>query len=172
MKKPIKIIIIIAVVALLGYLGFSVGKKMKEKTEIAERLETLPDFEFKTLDNTPFTHANLKENTTTIFLYFNSTCDFCQHEAQSISENLEQFTAVQFVFVSTEEIPIIQEFEETYKLNNQSNITFLHDSTDTFSSRFGASSIPFLLIYDTNGNLLKKHKGQLNANGILKILNK
>ncbi|MBT8244640.1 MAG: TlpA family protein disulfide reductase [Winogradskyella sp.] len=171
MKKQLTYIIALLVLGLLGYLGFSVVTKLQEKKEIATRLGTLPEFSFQQLDDTSFSNANLKINTKTIFVYFNSTCDFCQHEAQSISENLDKFTDVQFLFVSVEEKSIIKQFAKKYNLNNKPNITFLHDNTDTFSNSFGANSIPYLLIYDANGNLLKKHKGQLNANGILKILN-
>lgn len=170
MKKPIKILLIVLVLALLAYLGYNVVTKMQQKKAIAAQLQTLPAFAFKTLNNTMFTNANLQAKKATIFIYFNSTCDFCQHEAQSISENLDQFSNVQFLFVSTEDTEIISQFATQYNLHNQPNITFLHDTTDTFTTAFGANSIPYLLIYDQSQNLIKKHKGQLNANGILKWL--
>ncbi len=77
---------------------------------------------------------------------------------------------MQFIFVSTEPIEIIKQFAEQYNLNNQPNITFLYDNLDTFSSRFDANSIPYILIYNKNQKLIKKHKGQLNAKGILRAL--
>ena len=168
MKKNLKIVIPIIVLALLGYMGYSIVGKMKQKNEIAKTLQTIPEFSFKTLNNQDFTNTNLLPNTPAIFVYFNSECDFCQHEAQSISENIEEFKDAQLLFVSTEQTETITEFAKTYNLHNQPNITFLNDSTHTFSTRFDASSIPYLLIYNKNKELVKKHKGQLKAETILK----
>ncbi len=169
-KKTILFIVIVGVFGLLSYFIFNITTKTKEKNAIAQKLETIPEFEFLTLEQKPFTKANLKPNTYSIFIYFNSECDFCQHEAQSISDNLDNFKNVQFIFVSTEPIETIQQFSEQYNLDNKQNITFLYDNLDTFSSQFNATSIPYVLIYDQNKKLIKKHKGQLNAKGILRAL--
>ena len=169
-KKKTLIIIIITIVNLLSYLGYNIITKANEKNEIAKQIQTTPKFELKTLDSIPFTNSNLKPNLNTIFIYFNSECDFCLHEAKNISQNLNKFKNVQFIFVSTEEIDTIKQFSERYKLNNQPNVTFLYDNLDTFSSQFDATSIPYVLIYDQNKKLIKKHKGQLSAKGILRAL--
>lgn len=169
-KKSILIIVLIGIFSLLSYLGYNVISKAKEKNQIAKQLEIIPEFKFLTLEQKPFTKTNLKQNINTIFIYYNSDCDFCQHEAQSISDNLDNFKNVQFIFVSTEPIEIIKQFSEQYNLNNKQNITFLYDNLNTFSNRFDANSIPYLLIYDQNQKLIKKHKGQLNAKGILRAL--
>lgn len=169
-KKAILIIVLISVLGLLSYLGFNVISKVKEKNQIAKQLEIIPEFEFLTLTQQPFNKADLKPNTNTIFIYFNSDCDFCQHEAKSISDNLESFKNVQFIFVSSEPISTIIGFSEQHNMNKHQNVTFLYDNLDTFSSRFDANSIPYILIYNKKQKLIKKHKGQLNANGILRAL--
>jgi thiol-disulfide isomerase/thioredoxin len=169
-RKRVLVIILTFAIGLLSYLCYNIISKVKEKNAIAEELHIIPEFEFETLDNSIFTNTNLRPSKTTIFIYFNSECDFCQHEAQSISENLNSFKEVQFVFVSTEAKALIKQFSETYNLNNQPKITFLHDNADIFSNRFDATTIPYLLIYDKDQQLIKKYKGQLNAKGILKLL--
>jgi len=169
-KKILLFVVAISVLGLLSYLGYNVITKAKEKNQIAKQLEVIPEFKFLTLEQQPFTKVNLKSNTKTTFIYFNSECDFCQHEAQSISDNLDSFKNVQFIFVSTEPIETIKQFSEQYNLNNQQNITFLYDNLDTFSSQFDANSIPYLLIYNQKQKLIKKHNGQLNAKGILRAL--
>lgn len=170
-KKSILIIIAITLTGLISYLVHNIIIKSKKKNKIARQIHTIPKFEFLTLDNKPFLNINLKKSQNTIFVYFNSECDYCQHEAESISQNLNKFNNVQFVFISTENIEIIKKFSEKYNLNNQLNITFLHDSNFNFTRQFNANSIPFILIYNKNKELIKKHKGQLNANGILRALN-
>ncbi|WP_159948207.1 TlpA family protein disulfide reductase [Polaribacter septentrionalilitoris] len=169
-KKKIGIITIIVIVSLLSYFGYNIITKAKEKNEIAKQLQTIPKFELKTLENFTFTNSDLKQNTSTIFIYFNSDCDFCHHEAKSISQNLNKFKNVQFVFVSFEQTEAIKKFAELHKLNNQENIIFLEDKKGDFSIQFNANSIPYILIYNQKNELVKKHKGQLNANGILRAL--
>lgn len=116
MKKTFKIIIPILVLSLLGYLVYNVISKMQYKSEVAKTLQTIPEFSFKTLENEEFTNTDLKPNTATVFIYFNSECDFCQHEAKNISENIDQFKNIQFLFVSTEDIGTIKTFAKTYNL--------------------------------------------------------
>lgn len=169
-KKTILIIVVVGIFGLLSYLGYNVISKTKDKNQIAKQLEIIPDFEFLSIEQQPFAKSDLKQGIQTIFIYFNSECDFCKHEAQSINNNLDNFKNVQFIFVSTEPIEIIKQFAEQYTLSNQPNITFLYDNLSTFSSQFDANSIPYLLIYDQNQKLIKKHKGQINAKGILRVL--
>tara|TARA_R110001606_G_scaffold365277_2_gene520055 strand:+ start:315 stop:599 length:285 start_codon:yes stop_codon:yes gene_type:complete len=91
-----------------------------------------------------------------------------KHKASE--KNILQFKDVQLLFVSTEPIEIIKAFANNYNLLNQPKITFLHDYTRTFSTRFDANSIPFLLVYNKKQVLIKKHKGQLKAEAIFKLL--
>lgn len=170
-KKKILIIVIITISSLLSYLGHNIILKTKEKNKIAKQLQNIPKFELKTLDNISFSNADLKQNTSTIFIYFNSDCDFCHHEAKSISQNLNKFKNIQFIFVSFEEAEAIKKFAELYKLYNQEKIVFLEDKKAEFSTQFDVNSIPYILIYNQKKQLIKKNKGQLNANGILRALN-
>lgn len=170
-RKIILFIVVVSILSLLSYLGSSIVRKTKEKNIIEQQLQVIPKFELLTLDEKVFNNSSLKPNLYTLFIYFNSECDFCQHEAQSISDNLNEFIDIQFIFVSTESIADIQQFSEQYALTDKENIIFLHDKNSIFSTQFDATSIPYILIYDKNQQLLEKRKGQLNASGILKILN-
>lgn len=170
-KKGIVTLIISFVAGVMVFLSYSIVSKTAQKKEVALKIATIPEFTFKTIQEETFTNDSLKEGLFTIFIYFNSTCDFCQHEAQSVSENLESFKDTQILFVSNEPIDLIKDFSKTYQLDNKNQITFLHDSLDVFSAQFDANSIPYILIYNTKSKLIKTHKGQLNASGILKYLN-
>ncbi|WP_318308364.1 peroxiredoxin family protein [Flagellimonas crocea] len=169
-KKYILFFVIMSVFGLLSYFIYGIVVKVGEKNTIAQQLKTVPVFELLTVNQKVFTNRNLKPNLYTVFLYFNSECEFCQHEAQSISENLNQFKDVQILFVSTESLGAVQQFSEHYNLHNKQNITFLQDKDGLFNTLFDATTIPYILIYDKNQKLIKKHKGQLNANGILRAL--
>ena len=169
-KRKILFVVIFGVISLLSYLGYNIISKSNEKNEIAKQLQTIPAFSFQTLDLKPFTNSNLKQNIPTIFIYFNSECDYCKYEAESIGNNLDKFKNVQLIFVSTENIETIRQFSEKNKLNNQTNITFLYDSDYLFSNQFDAQTIPYILIYSKKQKLIKKHKGQLKIEAIVKLI--
>ena len=169
-KKKIALLVFVTVVVVLLYLGYGIVSKTQEKQLVENRLQTVPAFELTALDKRTFSNENLAPGLSTIFIYFNSECDYCQHEAESIRGHLDKFTDVQFAFVSNEPLQAIERFAEQYGLENQPQVNFLHDQDSRFSSQVDVPSIPYLLIYDEQGSLIKRHKGQLNANGLLKIL--
>jgi hypothetical protein len=78
---------------------------------------------------------------------------------------------VQLVFVSFEDSKKITAFANNYKLNHYDNITFLSDTKVTFATTFDVKSVPALVIYGANQNLLEKIKGQTKVTTILKNLN-
>jgi len=170
MRKKIKIIIIVLILGVFGVLIFSMLSKVKEKSTIEARIKTIPTFTLKTLQEANFKKHHLKPGKTIVFLYFNSECDFCQYEAESISNHIDEFNEIQLVFISIEPIEKIKEFSEKYNLHKHINIIFLQDVDGSFSEKFNVTSIP--LAYDKHQNLIKTHKGQLNAKGILKIFDK
>lgn len=169
--KKIKLIIPIIALSVFAYLGYNVVNKVQYKNDIAKTLQTIPEFSFETLESKPYTKANLKPNTPTVFIYFNSDCEYCKQEAKSISMHLKQFNTTQLIFVSTEPVENIKKFATKHHLLNQKNITFLHDTSYTFANRFDAQSIPFLLIYNEKQELIKKNRGQLTVETILELLN-
>ncbi len=170
MKKSIKILIVGFGVSLFSFLGYQVSAKISSKTKIENTLQTLPDFLFENLKGKAFTNKDLKKKQQTIFIYFNSGCDYCQNEAKLIKEHIDKFNNVQLIFVSIETIDEIKTFSKQYQLDNYDNITFLSDKRDDFTTRFGATSVPYLLIYDQDQKLIKKHKGQLTISGLQKAL--
>lgn len=169
-KGKLKNIILILALGISVLLGYQIVKKFQEKQKLVQSIETIPNFSFKTLDDSLFTKEHLHDGLPTVFLYFNSECEFCQHEARNISENIHLLKDIQLVFVSTEPIEKIKEFSEQNSLEKIKNVNFLHDGYHNFSILFQPSSIPFNLIYDKDQKLLKIQKGQLSVHGILKII--
>ncbi len=169
MKKKLKIGILCVVLGIFGYLGYKVVSKIGYKKEVKERLQTMPSFAFKDVaTGTVYTEKNIPKNKPTMFVYFNSDCDFCQHEAQMIQEHITELQNVTILFVSRNPETTIQEFAEKYHLANYPNVHFLRDEKDTFYLKFDANSIPYMLVYSKNKELILRNKGQLNIKTILK----
>lgn len=171
MKKLLKIIIPILILGAIAFMGYKVILKINHKNEVAENIKTIPPFQYQKLDGLQFSNKNLNPNIATIFLYFNSECEHCQSEAQMIKENIEKFKPFQLVFISFEKPKKIKSFATQYHLLDYDNIHFIYDSKVTFSNTFDVKSLPCIVLYNKNQQLIEKIKGQTKVENILKKLN-
>lgn len=169
MKKKIRIVIAVILSFVIGFLAYKITNKLKDKKEVAERIKNIPNFSFYNLKGETFTQNNLL-NKPVIFIYFNSDCDFCKSEATKIQERLTDFKDAQLIFISFEEKETIQEFALAYKLDNEENVLFLEDKKAVFSELFDVKSIPYIVVYNKNKELLKKFKGVTKIDEILSVL--
>ena len=167
MKKTLQIVIPILVLSLLAFIGYKVVSKINHKKQVAENIKQMPNFSYLTLENKVFTQENLVQNKPTLFIYFNSECDFCNHEAEMVQQNVTQLQDIQVVFISYEPIEKIKQFASKFKLLNHDNIYFLCDSKITFATTFDVKSMPCLVLYDKENNLIEKIKGQVKIETVL-----
>mgnify|MGYP000312098469 CR=1 FL=1 len=167
MRKSLKIIVPILLVGVLGYFGYGMLSKIKQKKEVAERIGQIPDFSFQTLESQDFVKGGLKDNAPVIFLFFNSECEYCQEEAEYITKSIAKFKGAQLIFVSNESIESAKIFAENYKLLEHENIKVLLDPRSDFTELFGATSIPYTIVYDKNQNLVKEFKGYVEVEKLI-----
>ncbi len=154
----------------LGYFGVQIYTKIQHKKEVAQKIKTIPKFEYQNINGGIFSNTNLKKDTPTIFVYFNSECEFCNEEAQMIQANITQFASFQLVFVSFEKPALIKAFAAKHQLTTYDNVTFLSDSKVSFATTFDVKSLPCLVLYDKNQKLIEKIKGQTKVETIVKKL--
>ena len=167
MKKTLKIVIPLLIISLLAFMGYKVVNKNNHKKQVAENIKQMPSFSYVTLENKIFTQENLVQNKPTLFIYFNSECDFCNHEAEMVQQNIEQLKDIQVVFISYEPVEKIKQFATKFKLLNHDNISFLSDSKISFATTFDVTSMPCLVLYDKENNLIEKIKGQVKIETVL-----
>jgi peroxiredoxin len=170
MKKYLKIIIPLIFISVIGYFGFEIYTKIQHKKEVAENIKTLPKFEYQNSNGGVFTNENLEKDIPTLFIYFNTECEFCNEETKMIKENIEKFADFQLVFISFEKLEIIKGFASKFHLNNYSNVHFLADTKITFATTFDVKSLPCLVLYDKNQRLIEKIKGQTKTETLIKKL--
>ncbi len=167
MKKIILYVIIVLIVSAISYMLYSTVSKVKTKQKVNEKLSTLPTLPLVNLDSIAFAHDNMLADKPTIILYFNSECEHCQYEAESIYQNVEQFTSANLLWVSYEDIAMIRQFAETYKLTNYPNIHFTQIALEAVMSSFGSLRIPHIFIYDRDDSLVKEYKGEVKVETLL-----
>jgi peroxiredoxin len=169
-KKYVKIILPFLFVGLFGFLIFQITSKIKHKTEVAENIKIIPPFNFQNVNGGSFTNENLIKNTPTLFIYFNSECEFCNEEAEMVKENIEKFKNFQLIFISIEKPELIKSFAVKHKLNEYDKINFLSDTQVSFASTFDVKSLPCLVLYDKDQNLIEKIKGQIKPEVLIQKL--
>lgn len=158
------------VITLLCFIGYEVVSKINHKKEIAENIKTIPAFFYKNLKGSVFTKENLKEDTPSLFIYFNSECEYCNEEAQMIQKNIMLLKKFELLFVSFEKPALIKAFATKHELNTYDNVTFLSDTKASFATTFDVKSLPCLVLYDKNKNLIGKIKGQTKVETLIKKL--
>ncbi len=172
MKKQLKIFIPLVFVSLLSFMGYKIVTKINHKKEIAANIKTIPDYTYQNLKGESFSNKNLKTDTATLFIYFNSECEYCNEEAQMIQESVNKFAPYQLVFVSFEKPKDINSFAKKHNLLNYDNVHFVCDTKVTFATTFDVQSLPCLVLYDKNQQLIEKIKGQTKVETLIKKLQK
>jgi peroxiredoxin len=133
------------------------------------KYEYLPNFKFKQLNGQFFTKNNLKANTETMFVFFNTECEHCQEEASELQANAAKFKAYQVIMVAANELDSLKKFNNKYELSNFGAIV-LQDEKMEAKKWFGVSDIPFTMLYDKKERLRVRFKGKAAAKNILKEL--
>lgn len=170
MKIHFKSLLILLFVGILIFLSYQITSKINHKNEIAQNIKTVPEFSYKNIKGGIFSNQNLKKENATIFIYFNTECEFCNEEAKMIKDNIKSLKNFQLIFVSFEKPENIKLFSQKHQLSNYDNVYFLCDSKVTFASTFDVTTLPCLVLYDKNFNLLEKIKGQTKPEILIKKL--
>lgn len=170
MKNVLKIIFTLLFTSILLILSYQIISKINYKKEVQQNIKTIPQFSYQNIEGEVFTNQNLKTETPAIFIYFNTECEYCNEEAQMIHENIKEFGNVQIIFISFEDTEQIKKFAQNHQLINYDNVYFLHDSKNTFTTAFDINSLPCLVLYDKNQNLIEKIKGQTKPEILIKKL--
>lgn len=171
MKNYLKIIIPILFLLAISFMSYKVINKINHKKEVAEHIKKIPQFEYQNLDGGVFSNKDLKSNTPIVFLYFNSECEHCQNEADMIRNNIDKFSSFQLIFISFEKPEMIEQFAIKYHLLSYDNVRFICDTKVAFATTFDVNSLPCIVLYDKNQQLIEKIKGQTKAENLIKKLN-
>lgn len=170
MKKKLKILIPIVLIGIIIVLLYKIFFQIKYKNELQNKIKEIPEFSTKTIDGVAFTNKNIKPNTLSIFIYYNSECEHCQNQALQIQKNIEKFGDCQLVFISSEILSKIIEFRSKNIFNGVENIYFLQDINNSFANTLGVNHIPTIILYDKDHKIIEKVQGELRIEAILKKL--
>jgi hypothetical protein len=149
------------------WMGYSSIQKIALKKKVADSLKSIPVFKANSPDSTLI---SLQQKTPTAIIYFNTDCDHCQYEATQIKKNILKFRNAQILMLSIEPLTNIRTFITKYRLENLDNLRVGQISGKTAVETFGFKSVPHILIYNAESQLVKEYKGETKIEAILKYL--
>src|ERR1051326_1943812 len=121
-KKLLKTIVILLVLLSVCFFSYQIVHKAAIKKETSEKIKSLPDFKFFTLDEKNFTNADVPANMPALIVYFSPDCDHCQSEAQDLREHMSWFKNIEVLMVTDKSRQEVAAFAEQYKLKEFSQV--------------------------------------------------
>jgi len=117
--------------------------------------QTIPAFTFYKLDKTPFTNKNLTTGKEVLFIFFDVTCDHCQHTISTLSKRISECSKISIYLISLEDKTAITNIFNQYGKNlpTQKNVTILKDSKNQFITQFGPRKYPSVFLYSAQKKL-------------------
>jgi peroxiredoxin len=144
----------ISLLAITGLVGCrKVGVKM-------------PQFSFQTLDDKPFTTADVNASHANIFVFFHPTCEHCQNEARDLIKHRKGLSAARVYFISKATKNELLSFDSTYQIT-QNGFFMLADTQNKAGKWFGVSDTPTTFVYDTYKELVVKHVNMVAAETLI-----
>lgn len=152
------------VFALAVFLVYSMIEQQTAKKLVQTKIQSTPvNVNLFTLDSTRFIFPLAKP---VVFILYNSTCEHCQYELSQINAEINSFNDIELVFLSSEPIPAIKQSALPFEGNR--NVNFVKINPEDVFANFGTVRYPTILIYGTNGKLIKEFKGETKVEAILK----
>lgn len=145
-----------------------VYKRIQHNNLVQEENAFLKSLPLFNIDSTR--HILSEDKTGIVIIYFNSSCEHCQLEAEMIRNDLALFRHVKLIFISTETLKDIRDFAVKYQLDNVSNVQVLKMNADDQYNYFGSVSTPHLYLYNDERKLVKEFEGETKPATILKYL--
>ena len=149
----------------------NIGVKIDSTKPLPPFLKTrkLPALAIRNVDSTFTSLTRLPQNKPTVIIYFNTDCDHCQDEATQIIANKNVFANVQFVFISTEPIPLLKAFKEKYNING-ANFYIGRDQKYILPAFYNVRYTPFVAVYDAKQTLVKVYEGGAKWQALQKLI--
>ena len=117
--------------------------------------QTIPEFTFYKLDKTPFTNKNVTNGKEVLFIFFDVTCDHCQHTISTLNKRISECKKISIYLISLEDKTAITSFFNLYGKNlpGQKNVTILQDSKEQFITQFNPRKYPSVFLYSAQKKL-------------------
>jgi len=138
-----------------------------------KQIPAYPVFNLISLDSaTIFSTDKIVQNKPVVFLFFSTTCEHCQNEMKDLLKHKEDFTKIQLLLISTENLSEIKNFFNEYSLAKIPGMRIGKDYKYAGIKHFMFERFPFCAIYSKNRQFIKSFESEFDTDLILKELKK
>jgi len=156
-----------AVCLLVTLISVTSALAQADTTPPFRRFPVLPPLMLTQLNNSQFTKDNLKKNQPTLLMYFSPDCDHCKHQIQDMMGKMNEFKKIQIVMATYRPMEEMRQFYHNYKLKKYSNIKIGRDAKFLLPPFFRIRNLPFMALYDTEGNLITTFEGNVSTDSLV-----
>ena len=146
MRKILLLTLSLALLSALIYLGFSFQQKEAQKELIQSQIIRLPDLDLLDLAGQSMNLKIRVGNKSSLVVYFNSTCEICQMELNSIAKRIDEFDSHALVFVTVQPVEEVKDFVQELGISDLESVHFLIDSEMKVAAYYGIKGVPALFV--------------------------
>ena len=169
--RAMKTLRMILAIALLFPALYSAGQAKKDSLAY-QKYPTLPAMMLLLPDSaTTINLYDVPKGRPTVLFFFSPDCDHCHMTTKALLEKMDSMKVADFYFFTFMPLSTLRPFAAQYRLADYKNITVAKDFQFFFPSFYGATTVPYLVIYDRNKKLVKLYDGQIKVPEIVQILN-
>lgn len=160
-KKQILILIAVMALGATLFMVNDIAKKARSKSS-----STLISLHALTLDSTAV-EINFINADTSLVIIFNSECDICRIELESLLINYPKLERYNILLLSSQNINELLRIEANYNLSAYPTFKLLKMDELRTAEIFLSASNPSLFVFDSNGKLVLKKKGYTNPEQLI-----
>lgn len=136
-------------------------------------VEEVPNYILFNLDNTVFTNRNLAPDKASLFVFFDVTCDHCQHAINILSTRSKECEKLDIYLISLDDRASVNDFINKYgkDLINRKNVIVLQDLMNQFIKNFRPNKYPSIYLYSPEKKLILHDEEDLDLKKLFTIIN-
>lgn len=133
----------------------------------------VPPFRMTQSNGKLFNATNLPYGKPILLIYFSPDCDHCQVMMKEWFKKADDFKKASVVMISFLPIDKMKTFEKDFKTNQYPNIIVGTEGFGFFvRNYYQIADMPFMALYDKNGNLISSHEKNIPLNELANKLKK
>ncbi|GAB4016117.1 hypothetical protein GCM10028808_43530 [Spirosoma migulaei] len=133
--------------------------------------QQIPSFKAELLGSKILTKDQIDTSKSTIFIYVHPECDHCIHEAKELVSKAKILSSVNLILLSSSSLQDLEQFDKKFSLKKAiTAIQIARLSYKDAVEKFGFNSIPSALIFNRSGHLVKRFKGEVSIDKLLKYI--
>jgi thiol-disulfide isomerase/thioredoxin len=124
------------------------------------RFPSIPAFKILKVDSSSyFTKDDLRKGHLTMIMFFSPSCEHCKHQTQDMLAEFDKFKNIEIVMATYQPFEEMKEFYSYFRIADHPNIKLGRDEKYFFPPYYRMQSLPFIALYDKNGNLITTFEG-------------